>query len=1320
MAHLPVGAILLLAGLVYLAAPLLAWSWNRQPFLGAFLEPTLVFNNVRVVAWSREGPVPPWQDRLIALDGEPLSGPRSLTPLLRRYQPGDEVTLTLQRPDGTVYEQQVTLRAFRLRDFVHYFFIPYLIGGAYLALGLWVYAARWFEPSGRAFALFSGAAALVLGGLFDLYTTHWLVPLWSVGLGLIGAALIDLALLFPRPIRFIRRRPRLHLLAYLPAPFLIGAALVTASDFTHPWRYGPVWQLCFAYTALGALLLLAMMLYRLRNPDPFIRHQARIILWGLILAFVPLALWLVPAAMGHGALFQPGLHLIPLIFLPLAIAHTIVRYRLLDVDRMVRQGVSYLILTALVAGGYLLTLNLASIVLGEALEADNPIAVAALVVVLALILDPARSRLQRSVDRIFYRDRLDYRQELEAFSHALTTRVNLAGVLEALQERIEAAFHPNGLSIFLWNERAQQYLPVGQEHTVAFTPESPLVRYLLHERRTLCLLPDRDLPAELAAEKERLESLGAMVFVPLGQHGWLALGIRRSGEPYTTDDLAYLEAIAGQAALAIDRVRLITKLEQRVEELEVLRIIGQTIGFKVEIDDLLELVYAQTSRLLDTTNYAIVLYDEEKQRFSYAFYVINGEREYPDDEWPLGEGLSSEIIRTGRPILTDNYVAECERRGVTPRHRDGGQRSWMGVPLHADDRVLGVMRVFSHDPNVVYTQEQLQILSSIADQAALILHRSRLYQEMEKRARQLATLNEVSQTITSTLDLKSVLHLIMEKAVEILDAEAGSLLLVDDETGELVFHVTLGPAAEDLEGVRLPPGTGIVGAVARTGEPIIVQDAHQDERWFAGTDQKTAFVTRAILAVPLQAKGRTIGVIELINKLDGTPFDEEDSQLLTAFASNAAVAIENARLFGQTDQALQARVAELSMMQRIDRELNATLDFARVMELTLDWAIRMTGAQAGTVQVLDEEREVLLPAASQGYPEDQVEELQQHPWPADRGVIGRVLRTGEPALVPDVQQDPDYVAVLPEIRAELAVPIRREEKVIGVINLESPTVGAFSQEDLEFVTRLADHAAIAIENARLYEQVKRANEAKSQFVSIVAHEMKIPMTSIKGYARLLELGMGGAGLDETQKGFLKTIIANVDRMNKLVTDLLDISRIETGRLRLEIEAVPIVSVIEETLNSTRSQIEEKGLKLHVEVPDDLPLVRGDRTRLVQVLTNLVSNAYKYTKEGSITIRAERCQVSENGQVREYVRCSVTDTGIGIAPQDLKRLFKVQFVRFENAVDMAPGHGLGLWLVNQLVRLQGGEMSVESELGKGSTFAFTVPVAKQGNGHQPPS
>jgi len=270
------------------------------------------------------------------------------------------------------------------------------------------------------------------------------------------------------------------------------------------------------------------------------------------------------------------------------------------------------------------------------------------------------------------------------------------------------------------------------------------------------------------------------------------------------------------------------------------------------------------------------------------------------------------------------------------------------------------------------------------------------------------------------------------------------------------------------------------------------------------------------------------------------------------------------------------------------------------------------------------------------------------------------------------------------------------------------------------MTRLADHAAIAIENARLYSDIKRANEAKSEIVSMVSHELKTPMTSIKGYADLMFKGVAGE-ISEMQQRFLRVIRSNADRMNALVSDLLDISRIESGQLKLHLQSIPIKTVVDEVVQTMQERIKAKELALTVEVPEDLPPVRADEDRLIQVLTNLMSNAYRYTLPGGkISVKAtawpdgpppgEAKPVPLGEQHVRYLCLSVSDTGIGISSQDQTRIFDKFFRGDDPVVRETAGTGLGLSIAKSIVELHDGQIWFQSEPGQGSIFSFTVPLA----------
>jgi signal transduction histidine kinase len=447
-----------------------------------------------------------------------------------------------------------------------------------------------------------------------------------------------------------------------------------------------------------------------------------------------------------------------------------------------------------------------------------------------------------------------------------------------------------------------------------------------------------------------------------------------------------------------------------------------------------------------------------------------------------------------------------------------------------------------------------------------------------------------------------------------------------------------------------------------------------------------------------------IGVIEVINRKDGLPFVEDDKTLLSAFAGQAAVGIENARLFTLTDQELATRVEELSVMQRIDRELNASLEISRAMRITLEWAMRQSKADAGLIGMLASEKLRIM--ADQGY-EDLNGRFADGVLNLDIPAVESALQTAQPQQISLHSDAGD--SILPGAHTQIVIPIRREGNVIGLLLLESVSD---SQQDVAFLNRLSDHAAIAISNAQLYEEVQQANDAKSEFVSFVAHELKNPMTSIKGYTELLAAGAVGP-INEMQNNFLHTIRSNVERMSTLVSDLNDNSKIEAGRLRLDYKAVDMSEVIDEVTRSTNRQIEDRKQEIQVELPTSLPHVWADQTRVSQVLTNLVSNAHKYTPEGGkITIGTE---VSTNqwdpAGAAQVVHIWVQDNGIGISVEDQQKIFSKFFRSDDQKAREAPGTGLGLNITKSLVEMQGGKIWFESEFRKGTTFHFTIPVAE---------
>jgi signal transduction histidine kinase len=547
-----------------------------------------------------------------------------------------------------------------------------------------------------------------------------------------------------------------------------------------------------------------------------------------------------------------------------------------------------------------------------------------------------------------------------------------------------------------------------------------------------------------------------------------------------------------------------------------------------------------------------------------------------------------------------------------------------------------------------------------------------------KQGAEVATLYEVTQVLNSSLDLTETLNLVMDLLIHLTGAERGCLMLLDED-GALQIRAGRQFDLSTTDSFDLELSHTVVQKVVETAEPVLTTNAQMDPR-FSEKESVVGYHLRSIVCVPMHIRGRVMGALYLDNRMRTAVFSEDDLPMLLAFANQAAVAIENARLYTVTDQALAARVEELTILQQVDRSLNASLDLDRVLELTLSWALRATRAEEGVLCLLDSEgaiQEVAKSGTNGG------------PALPERETIQLVVRSQEPVVIGKLR---------------ILVPVRFEGQVVGVLDLRNNGSLSFQPEQAQLAGRLADHAAVAIENARLYEEVQQANRAKSEFVSFVAHELRTPMTSIRGYADMLTRGMVGE-LTEQQIQFVDTIHSNVGRMQILVSDLQDVSRIETAQMRLEIGPTSLADALDSALDATRGQIEARGQELTIKLPQDLPAIAADPARLTQIFINLLSNANKYTPdEGRINVRA---WVDE-----DFAHCAVSDTGVGMSPEDLARLFTKFFRSEDPAVREMPGTGLGMCIVKSLIELQGGEIQVESKVGKGTTFTFTMPLASE--------
>lgn len=557
--------------------------------------------------------------------------------------------------------------------------------------------------------------------------------------------------------------------------------------------------------------------------------------------------------------------------------------------------------------------------------------------------------------------------------------------------------------------------------------------------------------------------------------------------------------------------------------------------------------------------------------------------------------------------------------------------------------------------------------------------------DSQRKINHFEALYHVSKTLGTSLDLQVVLNQVMDSIIQLTGAERGFLMLKNDDGG-LTVRVARNLDQQTLDDNAFHYSTTVANQVMDSGSPLLTTNASTDPR-FAGQASIVAQSLRSIMAAPLRARGQVIGVAYVDSRVSAGLFRAPDLEALTALAAQAAVAIDNALLFAATDEALAKRLNELQQLRRVDLLLSETLDADAAVQYTLEWACRMAGASVGHLALTD--GDLLVSHHHYGEGADGAADFMTL-YPQSRDVLadGRTL-----ALPMESARG---------IPAVLLTPIQRDQKTIGVIALERET-HVFDPEEQDRVARIAARAAISIENAQLVEAVRAADRAKTEFVGVVAHDLKAPMTGIRGYADLLLMR---GELSERQRDYIEKIKDSVDRMEMLVNDLADISRIESGLFYMNADLLPVEYVMQALKDATMPQIQQRGHTLIEDIEPNLPEVWADYYRLLQVLTNLVSNAYKYTPDGgTITLSA--------WQEGDRVRFTVSDNGIGMSEHDLAKLGTKFWRAGDTFTRTQPGTGLGFAITRALIEQMGSAIEVRSRLGQGSAFSFSVRAIPDG-------
>ncbi len=810
------------------------------------------------------------------------------------------------------------------------------------------------------------------------------------------------------------------------------------------------------------------------------------------------------------------------------------------------------------------------------------------------------------------------------------------------------------------------------------------------------LIPDTAVHPLFQGPEGQAWGIRAIAAFPL-RHGGQVIGalhvVFESPRLFSADELRWLSTVVDQVAVAIANARLYEEAMSRLRELETIHRASEIIVRFADLDALIE----QIIRLLQEEPafrfVALFLTDPRDPNILVRYRTGSREEESRRaSRLRLGEGVVGRAGASRSPVLVSDVQRDEGYLPMIP-----STRSELAVPLLIGDRLVGVLDVQSPEPGA-FREDHVRFLSALAGQLAIALENARLFHQVRRRLNELHILYEVITAATTALDPELVIRQALLAIRRTLGFEAVECLLLEEGTGRLRSYGHYGFSEQALQ-VPLTIHQGIIGRVVRTGVPALVPDVTQDPDYVEADPR-----TRSELVVPMRVGERIIGVLNAESPRPNA-FTEEDLRLMTTLAGHLAVILENARLYRETAQ----RLREVTTLYEFARRMSTTLDLGILLDSVVVTLREVLRCRAANIMLLNPKTEMLEIRAAAGVKDRWRHEARLR---VGEGIAGQVVQEKRPIYVPDTREDPRFVVFDPSVRSLMCVPLMVSDRVIGVLSVDHEVPHAFQPEHERLLTIVATQAAAAIENARLfyelrahaeelrraYEELQEADRLKDEIVQNVSHELRTPLTFIKGYVDLLLDGSMGP-LTEAQREAVEIIAEKTNLLTRLVSDIVTLQRIERGTLSCE--AVDIVALARVAVQSFQLTVTQPGLEITMEDPGGPLMVWGDRERLSQVLDNLLHNAVKFSPSGGrITVR-----IADHG---DHVLVSVQDTGIGIPPDKLDRIFD-RFYQVDGSTKRRfGGMGLGLAIVKRIVEAHGGRVWAESELGKGSTFYFTIP------------
>jgi len=792
-------------------------------------------------------------------------------------------------------------------------------------------------------------------------------------------------------------------------------------------------------------------------------------------------------------------------------------------------------------------------------------------------------------------------------------------------------------------------------------------------------------------------------------------------DAFSEEDVAVLRTMADQVANALQNANLFDQTQQNARELSILNEMSLTLSRQLDIEEIIQTIYRYTSQLMDTTYFFVALYNPDEDQVSFPLVVENNTFGHIP-AMKKRRGLTQHVIDSKEPLLIyENVEQVIEELGLEEIVVGEPAKSWLGVPLLIGDEVLGVIATQNAARPRMFDTHDQELLVLAARQSAIALQNAQLFAQTQHQLADLSTIQETTSGLSAALTFGGVINTLLAHLTAAVRADYASVFAIE---GANLIRVGVYPSGKNSpeigEAISLEDFP-LAQHVIETQKPLSLSgddDRLREHTWEAFEAGDIA----ANATLPIVGPEGVLGTVSVSRKHPAANFSESELALMSTLANQAAVAILNARSYERVQEVAE----EMTMLFDISQELTAApLGVVEIADVVVRNFIKVFSIPECSISLLNPENNT-LEIVTDLYMDDEqgqilrderigmIASLQQYP------ATARVMRTLRPLIVhaSDPDADTAELAYMNEhdVKTLGLLPLAVKGQSIGILEMESRGEERhYSQSELNLALTLANQAAVALDNARLYEeqreiteQLRELDKLKSQFLANMSHELRTPLNSIIGFSRVIMKGIDGP-VTELQTQDLSAIYNAGQHLLNMINDILDISKIEAGKMELAFEDVDLTQVIESVLSTARGLVKDKPVELRTEIPAGLPIIHADPTRIRQIMLNLLSNAAKFTDEGSITVTV-RQQTGAGG--RPEISIGVTDTGVGIAPEDQQDLFE-PFTQVDGSpTRKTGGTGLGLSITRLLVDLHDGEINVESAPGKGSTFYFTLPISRE--------